>query len=78
VTSKLDNSAVILVLIYKKGNVFRKLDYTCIPLREWFTDFEVATVGRGEGGCEMAFPMQALQTFSHASAGCYKMIDGPL
>jgi hypothetical protein len=47
VTSKLDNSAAILVLIYKKGNVFRKLDYTCIPLREWFTDFEVATVGGG-------------------------------
>jgi hypothetical protein len=42
-----------------------------------FTDFEVATVGRG-GGCEMACLVQALQTFSHASAGCHKVTEGPL
>jgi hypothetical protein len=81
VTSKPDNSAIILVLIYKKRNAFIKLDYRLIPLSEVFTDFEVGTVGRVRDGgerCEMAFPVQALQTFTHSSAGCHKMIEGPL
>jgi hypothetical protein len=34
VISKPDNSPIILVLIYKEGNVFRKLDYAYTPLRE--------------------------------------------